>query len=96
MTNKELIEAYLWLTPSNRWSGKRITDCTGPNGEEGFWPSNPQKHPSYNYEYTELDDMPEGWRHAFGEEMCEELNDEIMTWPQQVQENFRITQIKEK
>ena len=40
--------------------------------------------------------MPEGWRRAFGEEMCEELNNEIMTWPPEAQENFRITQIKEK
>ena len=96
MTNRELIEKYHWLTPSNRWSGKWITDCAGPDGEEGYWPGDPTKHPEYDYEFTELDDMPEGWRRAFGEEMCEELNQEIMTWPQDVQKNFRITQIKEK
>ena len=47
-------------------------------------------------DWTELDDMPHGWRIAFGEEMCEELNQEIVTWPLSAQENFRITQIKEK
>ena len=40
--------------------------------------------------------MPKGWRRAFGEEMCEELNNEIITWPPTAQKNFRITQIKEK
>ena len=45
---------------------------------------------------TELDDMPDGWRAAFGEQMCEELNNEILTWDKVVQERFRILQIKEK
>ena len=27
----------------------------------------------YDYSYTELDDMPDGWRKAFGEQMCEEI-----------------------
>lgn len=96
MTNKELIEKYPWLTPSNRWSGKWITDCAGPDGEEGYWPGNPEEHPDYNYDYTELDNMPEGWRRAFGEEMCEEINTELMTWPQENREKFRILDIKEK
>lgn len=96
MTNKELINHYPWLTPTNRWSGKRVTDCMGEDGEEGFWPGNPTEHPDYDYEYTELDDMPSGWRIAFGEEMCEELNNEIKTWPQKDQDAFRITDIKEK
>ena len=40
--------------------------------------------------------MPSGWRKAFGEKMCEEINDELMTWPQEDREKFRITDIKEK
>ncbi len=96
MTNKELIEKYPWLTPSNRWSGKWITNCAGSDGEEGYWPEDPSVHPEYNYEYTELDEMPQGWRAAFGEQMCAELNEEIARWPEQARDNFRITQIKEK
>lgn len=49
-----------------------------------------------NAEGTELDLMPPGWRKAFGEKMCEEINDELMTWPQEDREKFRITDIKEK
>ena len=47
-------------------------------------------------EGTELDFMPYGWRAAFGEKMCEEINDELMTWPQESREKFRIVEIKEK
>lgn len=27
----------------------------------------------YDYSFTELDEMPYGWRKTFGEEMCEEI-----------------------
>lgn len=96
MTNKELIEKYPWLTPSNRFSGKWITDCIGEDGEEGFWPGEPTKHPEYNYEFTELDMMPDGWRKQFGEQMCEEIQQELMTWTPDKYKNFRIFDIKEK
>lgn len=96
MTNKELLDKYPWLTPSNRFSGKLITDCAGPDGETGYWPGSPNEHPDYNYEYTELDNMPDGWRTAFGMDMCEELNNEISTWEPKDQNNFRILDIKEK
>lgn len=36
---------------------------------------------NYNYDnpsYTLLDDMPEGWRVAFGEQMCEEIREELL------------------
>ena len=94
--NKELLAKYPWLTPSNRWSGKLITDCMGEDGEEGYWPGEPLKHPDYDYTYTELDGMPDGWRKAFGEQMCEEINKEWLSWDKKMQEHFRITQIKEK
>lgn len=45
---------------------------------------------------TELDLMPSGWRKAFGEKMCEEINDELITWPQEDKEKFRVIDIKEK
>ena len=48
----------------------------------------------YNYEYTELDAMPEGWRKAFGEQMCQEIKDELIK--ASALEKYRIMQIKEK
>lgn len=47
---------------------------------------------NYDYSYTELDAMPEGWRKAFGIQLCKELKEalgkDIV--------NYRIAQIKEK
>lgn len=48
----------------------------------------------YNYEYTELDAMPEGWRKAFGEKLCKELKDELVRVDYLYK--YRISQIKEK
>ena len=31
----------------------------------------------YDYSYTELDFMPEGWRKAFGEQMCHDIAEEL-------------------
>lgn len=45
-------------------------------------------------EFTELDDLPSGWREAFGLQMVEELN-EILKKANYVDE-YRIQQIKEK
>lgn len=96
MTNKELIEKYPWLTPFNRFSGKLITDCAGQNGEEGYWPGNPTAHPDYDYDFTELDSLADGWRKAFGEQMCEEIDRVVKSWPEEQRKNFRIMGIKEK
>lgn len=93
--NRELCERFPFLIPFNRWSGKKITDCCGPDGEEGFWPDNPEAHPEeYDYETTELDDMPYGWRKAFGEQMCEEIMDELVA--HDLVDKYRVDQIKEK
>ena len=46
------------------------------------------------YSYTELDEMEPGWRKAFGEEMCEELREELLKYNSL--SSFRIVQIKEK
>lgn len=48
----------------------------------------------YDYEYTELDDMPDGWRKAFGEDICQEIMDELVA--NDCVEDYRIIQIKEK
>lgn len=48
----------------------------------------------YDYTYTELDDMPFGWRLAFGEQMCKEIYDELEK--NNCVDTYRIVQIKEK
>lgn len=92
--NKELCKKYPWLIPTNAFSGKRITDCCGEDGEEGFWPGTPENHPDYDWEYTEMDEMPDGWRLAFGDEMCEEIQKDLVA--HDYVNEFWITQIKEK
>lgn len=48
----------------------------------------------FDFSYTELDAMPDGWRKAFGEQMCEEIQKllEEADWV----DKYRILQIKEK
>ena len=48
----------------------------------------------YDYSYTELDAMPDGWRKAFGERMCEEIREELVR--ADYLHGYRIAQIKEK
>lgn len=48
----------------------------------------------YDYSYTELDAMPTGWRKAFGEQMCEELRDALIST--NYLDEYRVAQIKEK
>lgn len=87
--NKRLCDKFPFLIPSNRWSGKKIN-----SGEDGYWPGNQGVIPKWNYEYTELDDMPDGWRMAFGEQMCEEILEELRA--NNMVDKYRILQIKEK
>lgn len=53
-----------------------------------------KKSDSYDYSYTELDNMPQGWRQAFGEELCKEIKQELESTNNL--DNYRITDIKEK
>jgi len=48
----------------------------------------------YTYKYTELDAMPDGWRKAFGEMMCEEIYNALVKCGGL--DDYRIEQIKEK
>ena len=48
----------------------------------------------YDYSFTELDNMPNGWRNAFGERMCEEIRDALIE--ANYLDEYRISQIKEK
>lgn len=49
---------------------------------------------NYDYSYTELDDLPRGWRINFGEDICREIKDELVKYD--ALDSYRITQIKEK
>lgn len=88
--NRALCERFPFLIPSNRRSGKRINEAGGG----GYWPGSPEDTPEWDYEYTELDDMPDGWRKAFGERLCEELKAELVKAG--ALDDYRIVQIKEK
>ena len=48
----------------------------------------------YDYGFTELDMMPDGWRIAFGEQLCSELKEELEKAG--ALDGYRIMQIKEK
>mgnify|MGYP007104063865 CR=1 FL=1 len=48
----------------------------------------------YDYTSTYLDDMPDGWKIAFGEMMCEEIKQELVRC--NYLNEYRILQIKEK
>lgn len=51
----------------------------------------------YDYEYTWLDDMPDGWRNAFGLQMCEELKQALLEeGGEKLLNEYKIDQIKEK
>lgn len=80
MNNKKLCERYPFLIPHNRWTDKI-----------GWDKSNKYTMP---YCYTELDAMPNGWRKAFGIQMCEELREELIKF--NYLKKYRIAQIKEK
>lgn len=49
---------------------------------------------NYDFSHTYLDDMPDGWRIAFGEEICEEILEELIST--NTLETYRIIQVKEK
>ena len=49
---------------------------------------------NYNYEFTYLDDMPQGWRAAFGGQMCNEITEFLKAHDFLYQ--YRVVQIKEK
>lgn len=50
----------------------------------------------YDYEYTMLDFVPDGWRIAFGEEWAKEVQDAINELPEDNRDEIYITQLKEK
>lgn len=77
--NRKLCRRYPFLIPRNAWTGKII------------WK---QFKDASKYEYTELDDMEDGWRAKFGIQMCEEIRQELIKY--NFLYDYRIFQIKEK
>ena len=49
---------------------------------------------NYDYRYTELDALEDGWRIAFGEQLCEELKEALIKT--NCLDDYRIIQVKEK
>lgn len=49
---------------------------------------------NYDYTYTELDDLADGWRLAFGEDICREIKEELVKYD--ALDSYRIEQIKVK
>lgn len=50
----------------------------------------------FNYDHTELDAMPEGWKIAFGEQWAKDIQDTINKIPEDIRGLVYITDIKEK
>lgn len=88
--NKALCDRYPFVIPWNRFSGMLITEAQ----HGGYWPGNPTGIPDYDYEFTELDDMPDGWYRAFGEQMCEEIREALIEDGDL--DRYRVVQCKEK
>ena len=48
----------------------------------------------FDYEFTYLDDMPEGWKRAFGIDMCEDIRRVLIKG--NYLNKYRVVQVKEK
>ena len=48
----------------------------------------------YDYEFTNLDDIPKGWKKSFGIQMCEELRDILIEG--NYLDKYQVVQVKEK
>lgn len=51
---------------------------------------------NYEYDYTELNNIPVGWANAFGEQWAAEVQDAINKLPENDREKVYILQLKEK
>lgn len=95
MTTEEYIELrYKWyeITSAYKKYNKDLVDrypFLNP-----FLDSTEEKQKAYDYEWTWLDELPDGWRIAFGEDLVKELDDELRRV--NFVDQYRIVQIKEK
>lgn len=80
--NYDLIKKYPWLKIKN------------PDDFDPYPDAKEKVEIMEDYNFTWLDDMPTGWRLAFGEQMCEEIQQEL----ERVNyvDEYDILQIKEK
>lgn len=53
-----------------------------------------EKIEDYDYSFTELDDLPTGWRISFGDLICEDIKNELIKF--NYLDKYQIVQIKEK
>lgn len=81
--NKWLCERYPFLRPRHVWTGDIMWEV--PKSDWRYITP---------YSWTELDNMPQGWRKAFGEQMCEEIREALIEANYLYE--YSITQIKEK
>lgn len=102
LNNVRLVIKYPFLLPRNVWTGKlNYWDKAwkaikaGKFSEVGYW--------IYHFDHTKLDWMPDGWRKVFGEQMCEEIKQELIRCSKIMNVNksillnsYNITDIKEK
>lgn len=51
---------------------------------------------NYEYDYTEMDNIPVGWASAFGEQWASEVQDAVNKLPEEDREKIYILQLKEK
>ena len=105
MTTKEYLEKYKkYPSSDNKYEGweKDLEDIKQFNRDLidkypwlkpwNRWTGKTSK--DYDYEFTELDDMPEGWRIAFGDQMVEEIHQQLVKYD--YVNDYKIVQIKEK
>lgn len=59
-----------------------------PKDWEGNLPDN------YDYSYTLLDDMPEGWKNLFGTQLCEDIKELLVR--ANYLDKYELVQVKEK
>lgn len=50
----------------------------------------------YDYSYTYMDDIPDGWRAAFGEQWASDVQDAINKMPAEERNRTYVLQLKEK
>lgn len=80
--NKELLERFPFLNPFPFIDDEGEVDNSKFSKED------------YDYSFTMLDEMPDGWRKAFGEQMCQDIKDELIEFD--YVNKYSIAQIKEK
>ena len=56
----------------------------------------PRNVKDYDYSFTILDFMPTMWYIKFGRELLESIREVYITMPKEIQDDFYITEIKEK